>query len=1038
MESPDFTPQENKGAGRTQTPEDYYIGAKNRVRSVRKALGLPVQKEFSGGEADDFRNWLFQGMSDEWYAKHGEALSAQRANQDEDKPRSKTRKGQRGFAALDLVTAPAQILKALSSTEDGQKLLHYSGRMVNALKSIVAPAKINEASQRAADIHSKGLAELHLEEERAKAVLKFARKAIDRLSKSQQLALMDAAEGKTEGVTFGRNETERKAISDALAFMRKTLDEDHAAILVTGKALSYIENYFPHMYKDAAKARPILEAYAKRPMEGTKAWAKHRTIPYLSDAILEHGLEPASWNLIDMFQARHFDMQKFITAHKIVDAYKREKLVRYLRTVSTAPAGWEKLDDRIAELSGVRHAIADVPVENGEPVRSSVNLLPGAKMVYGHYWAPAEVARIFNNYLSPGFLKGPLAEPYKVARTANNLLNMAQLGLSAFHGTFITIEGAAGDVSRGMMQVFRDGKLGSGLLHMAKGAAVPWAVADTFKQGLAFRKALLAEDAPPEWSALRDMFIRGGGRVSMDSKEYGTPFARMFVEGWRKALTSPDVLRTIEQQGMFVPSTSKDFWERFKGGAAGALATPFATVELFAKPILEIYVPIMKMGTMAQLFRDEMARLPEDATQAEIDRMARKVVDHVEDRMGQMTYDNLHWNAFTRQVFGLGLRAVGWDVGSWRMLLGAGKDVLAAAPRAARALAAAAVHDEALKAEIKAEQERRDRLAGEFGKNKWMTYNMAQTFAVFAVVGLVSGLLTWLMTGKPPKEAKDLLYIKTGRQDKYGKDERLQLASYAKEGVDILHILEEMSPVHHENGKLELGFNLSPAFKYLWGKKSPLMGTVDKFATNQNWDGTQVFTPNAGKKTLEELGLAALKEFEPISAVQAAEKLGTIGGSKSLLPALGLTKPRQENLNTKAENKLVELLADRQPRVIEKDKGDREKMLRNAKDAYVLGNQKPLKDLMAEGQLTATDYKGIVKAYKSQSLITRLANANNITAQDLIKVWPDMSDQEKAGVYQVIARKTGTAFKSTPPSDRPALKENLAKIRGEALNIVKK
>ena len=118
----------------------------------------------------------------------------------------KPRKGEAGFAALDLVTAPVQILKALVETEDGQKLLTHVGKWTDALKSIVMPAKINERSQRAADIHSKNTAELHLQEARARAVLRIARKAIDRLSKSQQLALMDAAEGKTEGVTFGRNE----------------------------------------------------------------------------------------------------------------------------------------------------------------------------------------------------------------------------------------------------------------------------------------------------------------------------------------------------------------------------------------------------------------------------------------------------------------------------------------------------------------------------------------------------------------------------------------------------------------------------------------------------------------------------------------------------------------------------------------------------------------------------------------------------------------------------------------------------------------
>jgi len=78
MQAPDYAPDSaNKSKA---TPEDFYIGAKNIVRSARKALGLPVEKEFAGGDPDDFRNWLFQGLSDEWYAKHGEVLQAERAD----------------------------------------------------------------------------------------------------------------------------------------------------------------------------------------------------------------------------------------------------------------------------------------------------------------------------------------------------------------------------------------------------------------------------------------------------------------------------------------------------------------------------------------------------------------------------------------------------------------------------------------------------------------------------------------------------------------------------------------------------------------------------------------------------------------------------------------------------------------------------------------------------------------------------------------------------------------------------------------------
>lgn len=919
------------------------------------------------------------------------------------------RSGERGMVAADLLAAPAKLFQAIADTGAAQSL----GKLGESFQAIFAPSTMNQLSQRAADIHSGKLGQLHLQDARARKVLEGAHAAMAKLSHDEVLDLFDLLEGKTTLGTMGTSLSakDNQAITDSIMFMRKTLEEDYQGIVSTGKSLSYIANYFPHMYAKPDKARPFLEEYAKRPMEGRKDWAKHRSIPFMSDAVRDRGLEPASWNPIDLFLARHFDMQKFIAAHQILESYKAEKLVKYVRASSAPPAGYQPLDDRIAVVSSIKKAVADVPVSNADPVRTTVNLIPGSKVVYGSYYAPEEVARIFNNYLTPGFNGTLLGKPYEFARTANNLLNMGQLGLSFFHGTFITIEGAAGSMSRGIMKLFRDGNI-EGLVDVAKGAAIPLSVAETFRDGLKFREALLSDNCPAEFRPLRDMFVRGGGRVGMD-REYGTPFAKMFVDGWRQAIRSAE----------------------WRGALKGAAATPFALVEAMSKPIMQVYVPVMKLGTMAQLFADELARLPKDATEAQIDRVARKVVDHVEDRMGQMTYDNLHWHAMTKQIMHLSLRAVGWDIGSWRMIGGAGLDTMAAAPRAARALGAAMTNDPTFQKEVKAEQERRDRLAGEYGHNRWMTYNIAQTAAVVAVVALFNGLMTWILTGEPPKSGKDLLFFRTGRKDKYGKDERLQPASYAKEMVDIVHILMEASPIHWEHGHPTLGLNLSPAFKYFWGKRAPLTGAVEKFASNRDWRGQQVYTPNAGLKTLEEIGLAAIKEFLPISTVQSAEKWEVQGGGKSLLPAAGLTKPKQEAVNTTAENRLVEILADRMPRVVEKAKGDREAQIRMAKDAYVLGNKKPMEELKAQGLLTAKDQKNILKNFTAQSLVVRLSNATNIEAGDLMKVWDDMTKEEKVAVFPALARKMGSGFKSTPPAQRNAFKERWKAIQEEVKSI---
>jgi hypothetical protein len=123
------------------------------------------------------------------------------------------------------------------------------------------------------------------------------------------------------------------------------------------------------------------------------------------------------------------------------------------------------------------------------------------------------------------------------------------------------------------------------------------------------------------------------------------------------------------------------------------------------------------------------------------------------------------------------------------------------------------------------------------------------------------------------------------------------------------------------------------------------------------------------------------------------------------------------------------------PRVVEKAKGDREVELRNAKDAYVLGNRKPMEELQKEGLLTARDHKIIQRNFNDQSLIVRLSNATNIEAQDLINVWDDMTPAEKVSVFPAMTRKIVSAFKSTPPAGKAALKEKWNQIREEVKSI---
>ena len=117
---------------------------------------------------------------------------------------------------------------------------------------------------------------------------------------------------------------------------------------------------------------------------------------------------------------------------------------------------------------------------------------PG-QVVLGHWYAPEPVARVVNNYLSPGLTHSAIGPFFDVYRGAGNLLNIAQLGLSAFHLTMTALESAVSKVSVGVQ------KIGSGQFGEAARdfASAPLAPALALRGGAELRHAYRAGTTGP-------------------------------------------------------------------------------------------------------------------------------------------------------------------------------------------------------------------------------------------------------------------------------------------------------------------------------------------------------------------------------------------------------------------------------------------------------------------------------------------------------------------------------------------------------------
>jgi hypothetical protein len=127
--------------------------------------------------------------------------------------------------------------------------------------------------------------------------------------------------------------------------------------LGTGALQNAILNYLPHLYKDPKKAKPVLEQlamerWARRPMQGSKAWQKQRSIDYLKQAYKEKGLEPLSWNPVDLVSQRLVLMDKYIMAHRVRQELQADGLVKYFPARRPAPPPYRKLDDNVFTVYG--------------------------------------------------------------------------------------------------------------------------------------------------------------------------------------------------------------------------------------------------------------------------------------------------------------------------------------------------------------------------------------------------------------------------------------------------------------------------------------------------------------------------------------------------------------------------------------------------------------------------------------------------------------------------------------------------------------
>ena len=254
------------------------------------------------------------------------------------------------------------------------------------------------------------------------------------------------------------------------------------------------------------------------------------------------------------------------------------------------------------------------PLNNLKPgmqLKVSTTEYPAGGFVQtGNYYMPSGAAQIISNYLSPG-LQGKAY--YKMLRGASNMMLQFALGFSAFHAGFTTFDAAVSKLAIAL-QYAAAGKPLDAFKH-GNPLAVAYAPIHNIVKGGKIRDAYLREAAnDPELAKYVQAIVEGGGRITMD-EQYRTNMRQAFMDALR----------------------------RHSVGKMALTGLP-ALAEAAMYPVLEWLVPRQKLGIFADMVDFELKRLGPDATQEQRREAFAGAWDSVDNRMGQLVYDDLFWN----------------------------------------------------------------------------------------------------------------------------------------------------------------------------------------------------------------------------------------------------------------------------------------------------------------------------------------------------------------------------------------------------------
>jgi N12 class adenine-specific DNA methylase len=669
-----------------------------------------------------------------------------------------------------------------------------------------------------------------------------------------------------------------------------------------------------------------------------------------------------------------------------------EKIANMIAAYGHAPGLFKKVAPKTFKwfksfIDGHPELSALNNLQYGMQMKVSTTEYPvGGFIQTGSYYSPAGVAQIVNNYLAPGFSGKPW---YNALRGASNLMLQFALGFSAFHAGFVIFDSM---VSR-LALAFQYAAAGKPLKAAGLIASIPLAPFSNVAKGNRIRNAYLREALnDPELAKYVDALVQGGGRVSMDA-QYRTNMRRAFMDAWRQ-------------------------FGNAKGRSAAKMALTGlpAIAEAAVWPVLEVLVPRMKLGVFADMADFELKRLGPDATPEQKRQAFAGAWDSVDNRMGQLVYDNTFWNRTAKDLMMITVTSLGWNAGTFRELGGAGRDLFRFVRDDISRGGGAGGGGGSGSGRLGTES------AGPAGPmphpdNPQFTRRMAYALALIVLTGLVGRIIDYInMVGRKDPGAhagewldpRNYFFPRTGNVDEQGHEERMALWGY----------LKDMVAWYMEPGKTASN-KLSGILRWF----------VETFIQNRNWYNEKIWDSENNtflQDAVRELAHAG-SFFVPrsVSGFLRERERGA-GAGMQVGSFVGLGTASAYVTRTPAERYMAQYAADH--REATSAPSEASKIEREITQALRAGRYDHAIDMAEkasqEGKITDAQLDRAIKTAATDPITAsfeRLPLSNAIEAARL------MNPRERAIALPLLDKKIDNAFKTQSPAEMQRYADKLEK-----------